>query len=274
MNDTVQRAQQMTAVHGTHWKDRMGRIGLAGRGVLYAIVGLLALQLALGSADEEASTDGAMAWIAERPFGKFLLVALTISLFALAAWRFLDAAVGDPVEGDDASDRVRFAAKGVVYLALAVTALSITAANWNAGSSSSSGGSSTEQRAADTVLDWPMGQWLVALGGLALIGYAVYMFKRHAIDVTFMERLANGSDAVERLGRAGYAARSVVWTVIGILLVQAAVTYDAEQAGGLSTALQELAEAPWGRVLLIVVAIGLFAFGGFCLAEARFRRAA
>lgn len=274
MNDTVQRAQQMTAAHGTHWKDRMGRIGLAGRGVLYAIVGLLALQLALGSADEEASTDGAMAWIAERPFGKFLLVALTVSLFALAAWRFLDAAVGDPVEGDDASDRVRFAAKGAVYLVLAVTALSVTAANWNAGASSSSGGSSTEQRAADTVLDWPMGQWLVGLGGLALIGYAVYMFKRHAIDATFMERLSNGSDSVERLGRAGYAARSVVWTVIGILLVQAAVTYDAEQAGGLSTALQELAGAPWGRLLLIVVAVGLFAFGAFCLAEARFRRAA
>ncbi|MFN7149730.1 MAG: DUF1206 domain-containing protein [Microthrixaceae bacterium] len=273
MNDTVQRAQQMTAAHGTQWKDRLGRIGLAGRGVLYAIVGLLALQLAFGSADEEASTDGAMAWIAERPFGKFLLVALTVSLFALAAWRFLDAAVGDPVEGDEASDRVRFAAKGVVYLALAVAALSTTAASWNA-SSSSSGGGETEQRAADTVLDWPMGQWLVALGGLALIGYAVYMFKRHVLDATFMERLDSGSDAVERLGRAGYAARSVVWAVIGVLLIQAAMTYDPEQAGGLSSALQELAAASWGRLLLIAVAAGLFAFGAFCVAEARFRRAA
>jgi hypothetical protein len=273
MDDTVQRAQQMTAAHGTRWKDRLGRIGLAGRGVLYGVVGLLALQLAFGSPDEEASTQGAMAWIAERPFGKFLLVALTVSLFALAAWRFLDAAVGDPVEGDESSDRVRFAAKGVVYLLLAVAALSTTAANWSAGSSSSGSGQ-TEQRATDTVLDWPMGQWIVAAAGLALIGYAVYMFKRHAMDATFMERLASASDAVERLGRAGYAARSVVWTVVGVLLVQAALSYDPEQAGGLSTALQELAEASWGRLLLIAVAAGLFAFGAFCVAEARFRRAA
>lgn len=274
MGDTAQTAQQVTAEHGTEWKDRLGRIGLAGRGVLYAIVGLLALQLALGSPDEEASTQGAMAWIAEQPFGKFLLVALTISLFALAAWRFLDAAVGDPVEGDDASDRVRFAAKGVVYLVLAIAALSTTAASWNAASSSSGGGGEAEQRAADTVLDWPMGQWIVAIAGLALIGYAIYMFQRHAMDATFMERLAGGSDTVERLGRAGYAARSVVWSVIGILLIQAAVTYDPEKAGGLSAALQELAGASWGRLLLIVVAAGLFAFGAFCLAEARFRRAA
>jgi hypothetical protein len=272
MSDTVQAARQMPA-HGTRWKDRLGRVGLAGRGVLYATVGLLALQLALGAPDEEASTDGAMAWIAERPFGKFLLVALTVSLFALAAWRFLDAAVGDPVEGDEASDRVRFGAKGVVYLTLAVGALSTTAASWNA-ASSSSGGGGTEQRAAGTVLDWPMGTWIVAAAGLALIGYAVYMFKRHAMDATFMERLATGSDVVERLGRAGYAARSVVWTVIGVLLVRAAMTYDPEQAGGLSSALQELAGAPWGRLMLIAVAVGLFAFGSFCVAEARFRRAA
>lgn len=273
MGDTAQKAQQVTAEHGTEWKDRLGRIGLAGRGVLYAIVGMLALQLALGSPDEEASAQGAMAWIAEQPFGKFLLVALTVSLFALAAWRFLDAAVGDPVEGDETSDRVRFAAKGVVYLVLAIAALSTTAASWNA-ASSSSGGGEAEQRAAGTVLDWPMGQWIVAVAGLALIGYAVYMFQRHAMDATFMERLAGGSDTVERLGRAGYAARSVVWTVIGVLLIQAAVTYDPEKAGGLSAALQELAGASWGRLLLIVVAAGLFAFGAFCLAEARLRRAA
>lgn len=273
MGSATETAQQLTAAHGTQWKDRLGRIGLAGRGVLYAIVGLLALQLAFGSPDEEASTQGAMAWIAERPFGKFLLVALTVSLFALAAWRFLDAVVGDPVEGDETSDRVRFAAKGVVYLTLAIASLSTTAASWNA-ASSSGGGGDTEQRAADTVLDWPMGPWLVALGGLALIGYAVYMFKRHALEATFMERLASSSDAVERLGRAGYAARSVVWSVIGVLLIRAATTYDAQEAGGLSSALQELAEASWGRWLLIAVAAGLFSFGAFCVAEARLRRAA
>jgi hypothetical protein len=100
------------------------------------------------------------------------------------------------------------------------------------------------------------------------------MFKRHAVDATFMERLSTSSDAVERFGRLGYAARSVVWAVIGVLFVQAAVTYNPDEAGGLSTALQELAGTSWGPWLLTAVAAGLFAFGAFCLAEAKYRRAA
>ena len=104
-------------------KDRLGRVGLVGKGVVYGVVGLLAIQLATGDAAEEASTGGAIEWVAEQPFGRFLLVALTVALFALAAWRFLDAAVGDPVEGGETSDRIKYAVQGVVYLALAVASL-------------------------------------------------------------------------------------------------------------------------------------------------------
>jgi hypothetical protein len=89
-----------------------------------------------------------------------------------------------------------------------------------------------------------------------------------------MERLSTTSDTVERFGRAGYAARSVVWAVVGVLLIQAAASYDPGQAGGLSTALRELASSGWGRWLLVGVAAGLFSFGAFCIAEARYRRAA
>src|SRR5690349_1909784 len=121
------------------WKDRMGRVGLTGRGLLYGVVALLALQLAFGSPGGEASPQGAIAWIAQHSFGKFLLVALTAALFSLALWRFLDAAIGDPVEGDEASDRVRFAAKGVVYLSLAIVSLKATIANWGGSPASASG---------------------------------------------------------------------------------------------------------------------------------------
>lgn len=276
----LRRAEDRVQTHGAGWKDSMGRVGLVGRGVLYGVIALLALQLAFGSPTEEASSEGAIEWIAGQPFGQFLLVALTVSLFALAAWRFLDALVGDPVEGDEGSDRVRFAAKGVVYLALAVTALSTTISNWGGGTSSggSSGGSGgsgqSEQKATAVVLDWPMGRWIVGAVGLAVIGYAVYVFKRHSVDSKFMERLSTTSDAVERAGRFGYAARSVVWALIGYFLVQAAITYDPEQAKGLSGALQEVADASWGPWLLGAMALGLLAFGAFCVAEARYRRAA
>ena len=275
MSGTVSEVQQKVRSDGSGWKDSLGRVGLAGRGVLYAIIALLALQLALGSPDEQASSQGAFAWIAQQPFGKVLLVALTASLFALAAWRFLDAAVGDPVEGDEASDRVRFLAKGGVYLALAIAAASVTISTWSGspGTSSGSDGES-EKKATAMVLDWPMGQWIVGAAGLAVIGYALYMFKHHAIDASFEKRLDTSATWVERFGRIGYGARSIVWAVVGYLTVRAAVTYDPNEAGGLSAALQELAASTAGPILLGAVALGLFGFAAFCLAEAKFRRAA
>jgi len=275
MSDTLGDVQQKVRTEGSGWKDTMGRVGLAGRGVLYAVIALLALQLALGSPDEQASSEGAFAWIAEQPFGKFLLVALTASLFALAAWRFLDAAVGDPVEGDETSDRVRFLAKGGVYLALAIGSASVTVSTWSGSAGGSSGGDGESQKKATAmVLDWPMGQWIVGVAGLAVIGYAVYMFKHHAIDASFEQRLDTSATWVRRFGQIGYGARSAVWAVVGYLTVRAAVTYDPDEAGGLSAALHELAVSTAGPILLGAVALGLFAFAAFCLAEARFRRAA
>ena len=273
----------MTNAHGTttqarnaangDWKETMGRVGLVGRGVMYAVIGMLAIQLALGNASEEASNSGAIEWIAQQPLGKFLLVALTISLFCLAAWRLLDAAVGDPVEGDEASDRAEYAIKGVVYAALAVGALSATIANWSGNGGSGGGsGDSQNQQATATVLEWPAGQWIVTAIGLGIIGYAIYMFKKHVMDEEFLQRLSTSKDWVEKLGRGGYAARSAIFLVIGWFLTQAGLTHEAGETKGLSGALQEISGQSWGQLLLLAVAVGLLAFGLFSLAEAKYRR--
>jgi hypothetical protein len=256
------------------WKETMGRVGLVGRGVMYAVIGLLAIQLALGNSSQEASNSGAIEWIAQQPLGKFLLVALTISLFSLAAWRLLDAVVGDPVEGDEASDRAEYAIKGVVYAALAVGALSATIANWSGGGGGSGGSScdSQNQEATATVLEWPAGQWIVTAVGLGIIGYAIYMFKKHVMDEEFLQRLSTSKDWVEKLGRGGYAARSAIFLVIGWFLTQAGLTHEAGETKGLSGALQEISGQAWGQLLLLAVAVGLLAFGLFSLAEAKYRR--
>jgi hypothetical protein len=245
------------------------------------VIGLLALQLAIGSPDEQASPQGAIEWIGEQPLGRFLLVALTLSLVALASWRALDAWRGDPVEGAETSDRVRYAAQAVIYGGFAVASLSVTIATWSGtgdGSASSAGGGAgsgqSQQQATAVVLDWPGGQLLVAAAGLALIGYAAWKFVKHTLHAEFMERLSGAGDAVERFGRVGYAARAVVWAVVGVLLIQAALTHDPNQAGGLSAALQELAGSGLGRLVLVAVAVGLFAFGALSVVEAKYRRAA
>ncbi len=261
------------------WKETLGRVGLVGKGVVYSVIGLLAIQLATGDASGDTTKNGAIEWIATQPFGKFLLVALTISLFALAAWRLLDAAMGDPVEGSEASDRAKFGVKGLLYLSLASGALTATIANWSGGGGSSGGGSgsgdSNQQQAAATVLEWPGGRWIVAVAGLAVIGYAIYNFKKHTVDEEFLQRMSVSADGwVSKLGRAGYAARSVVFVVIGYFLVQAGLTYEPGETKGLSGALQAISGESWGQWLLWAVALGLLSYGVFTVAEAKYRRAA
>ena len=261
--------------HGD-WKETLGRVGLAGKGVLFAVIGLLAIQLAMGDASD-ASQSGAIEWVGSQPFGKFLLVALTVALFSLAAWRLLDAVVGDPVEGSEATDRAKYAVKGVLYLALAVGALSATIANWNGSSSSSQsgGGSQGSQQATAIVLDWPAGRWIVVAIGLGVIGFALYQVKQQVVDEEFTQRLSVGEDHwIATLGRYGYLARSIIYVLVGWFFVQAGLTYDASEAQGLSAALQTLAGEGWGRLVLWGVAVGLLGFGLFTLAEAKYRRAA
>jgi hypothetical protein len=242
------------------------------------IVGLIAIRIAVGKKDDAATSDGAVAWLAHQPLGKFLLVALTVSLFALALWRFLCAAMGDPAEGSEPKDRVKYAVLGVVYLLFAVATLGVTVKNWT-GSGASAGstksGDEGSQQATSTLFSWPAGRWLVGILGVAVIGYAGYNFYSQVVRRKFAERLdADEGSWVIRLGEFGYTAQSIVYAVVGYFFIQAAIAFESSTAKGPSGALIELGNTVWGRVLLWIVAIGLFAYGIFCIAEAKYRKAA
>ena len=279
MVDTSTAAGKAVLSKTRDWKDPIGRVGLVGQGVLAVIVGLLAIRIARGDKDEAATSDGAVAWLANQPFGKFLLVALTIALFALALWRFLCAVVGDPVEGSEPKDRVKYAVLGVLYLLLAITTLGVTVANWTGSAADTSAnapsGDESSQQAASALFDWPAGRWLVGILGVALIGYAVYSFYKQAVQKDFAERLdASEASWIVRLGQAGYTAQSVVYALVGYFFIQAAVAFRSTTAKGPSGALIELGDTTWGKVMLWLIAIGLFAYGIFCIAEAKYRKAA
>jgi hypothetical protein len=267
-----------TVVAKAHdWKEPLGRVGLVGQGVLATVVGLLAIRIAMGEKDEAATSEGAVAWVAQQPLGKFLLVALTVSLFALAIWRLLDAALGDPVEGSEPKDRIKYAVLGFIYLSLAIATLGITIANWTgSGDTDGSAGTGDEgsQQAASTLFDWPAGRWLVGIAGVGIIGYAIFSFSKQVLKREFTERLDATDDSwVVRLGLVGYTAQALVYAVIGYFFIQAAIAFKSSTAKGPSGALIELAETAWGQVLLWVIAIGLFAYGIFCIAEAKYRKA-
>jgi len=238
---------------------------------------VLAIQLALGHGGKATSRQGALATIAENGFGKVLLVALAVGFAAYALWRFVQA-FAERGENEDASGeakkwgkRAGYVGRGLIYAGLTYTTIKIVAG--------SAGGQSQSQEAKSTtagVLEWPAGRWLVGAAGLAIIAAGLWNAYR-GLTRKFEKKWRRGemSDTERRWGgRAGvlgHLARAVVFTLIGIFITKAAVEYDPDEAIGLDGALQKLADASYGPVLLAVTAAGLICYAIYCLVDARYR---
>ena len=256
------------------WRDPLARFGLAGKGVLHLVIGYAIWRLATGSGSgSEASSTGAVRWIADQPYGTAVLWVLAASLAALAIWRAVETVAGDPVAEDGPLERVGFAAKAVVYAGLAFVCASTALSGSSGSSSSSGGGDDGTQQATDSVFELPMGRWLVFLIGVGIMALAVHLAMVHALDGRFIKRLRVGEQsAAARVGRLGYGLRSVAYLFVGFFFAQAGLSYDPEQAEGLSGSLRRVAEESWGTLVLYACAAGFIAYGVYCFFESRLRR--
>jgi hypothetical protein len=254
------------------WAERLTRLGLGARGVLYIVIAILAFRVAFGHYEDQASQNGALQEIASKPGGQVLVWIIAVGLIGYALWRLLTAAFGagiDPV-ATDAKQRIKALAEGIGYGAIAIIAIKVAVGS---GSSSSGGG----QQKTAMVLGWPGGQFLVGLIGVIVIGVgAFFVYDGWTADFTKELKLGGLSPttrkAVITLGRAGRVAQGIVFGIIGVLIVVAAVQYDPDKARGLDGALKSLVGQPYGQVLLSIVALGLLAYGLYGLAEAKLRR--
>lgn len=257
------------------WVEPVGRVGLVTQGVLYAIVGLLALQVAAGHADDRADQHGAIESVAGQPFGRALLFVLTAGLAFHCGWRFLLAARGEP--GDDDAKawvkRLGHAGRGVLYASFTVAAVKVLV---DAGSSATAAGGDQRAAAAQT-LDWPGGQAILLLVGIAVISAGLWhasksVTRSFADDLDLSGRSPRTRGAITLLGSVGYLARGAVFALVGWFLVQAAVNHDPNETGGLDNALKRLAGNDYGPELLRVMAVGLFVFGVFRVIDGCVRR--
>lgn len=267
-DNTAERAED------SDWLDRSAAAGLVAFGVVHLLIGWLAVQLALG--DREASTDskGAMQQLAEQPLGTALVWAVALGMLLMVAWRGLEAAVGYR-EVDDDTKRLRkrliSAGKAVVYLAVAVSAISVAVGSGSSGGSKKGGG--TDSWTA-TVMQWPGGQVLVGAAGLAVVGVGIGLLVT-AYKESYLKRFdgqgqsGNVGTAYRVLGRVGHVAKGIALGVVGILFVYAAATRDPKKSGGLDQALREMLDQPFGPVLLTAMGLGFAAYGVFCFAWAR-----
>jgi hypothetical protein len=249
----------------------LARAGLAARGVIYAIVGLLAIELALGEGGATTNQNGALHTIAKQPFGKALMILMAIGLAGYAIWRLVRAALGHGAEtSDDTKDRIDSLASGIGYGALCITAVSIVLG-------SGGGGSGSPDKATGGVLGWPAGQVLVAILGLIVIGVGLQQGYK-GIKKSFLEdtRTEQMPPSVKRgytaLGVFGHLARMVVFVLIGYFFLRAAIDFDPDKAVSLDGALAALGKASYGPVLLGIVAAGLMGFAAYSIADARYRK--
>lgn len=254
---------------GFEW---LARSGFVARGLIYGIIGILAIKLAVGAGGTTTNQQGALKTIAHEPFGKVLLILVAIGLAGYALWRVMHALLGHgPEDSDSRFERLAALGSGIVYAGLCAIAIEILV------SSSSSGGSSNTSKTTAGVLGWPAGTWLVGIAGAVLIGVGLYQgyrglskdFLKDSKTEQMSPRVRNW---IEWIGSFGHLARMVVYGLVGAFLIKAAIDYNPNNAIGLDGALAKIAHAPYGPFLLAIVAAGLIAFGVYSLSDARYRR--
>jgi hypothetical protein len=266
---TVQRSGERVAQ--SRWFAWYARAGFVARASVYLIIGVLAVKVALGAGGRLTNQQGAFRTIARQPFGHLLLILVAVALAGYASWRLVRAAVGHGREDSDSGfDRLAGLGSGVVYAVLCAVAVSVL-------SGGGSGGSGGTQKAAGGVLGWPGGPWIVGAAGLVVIAIGLYQLYR-GLSGEFLDdsKTEQMGPRVRRWfkwsGMVGYAARGVVFGLVGVFLIDAAATYDPAKAVGLDGALAKLAHHSFGPFLLGLVAAGLVAFGLYSLADARYHR--
>jgi RNase P/RNase MRP subunit POP5 len=248
----------------------LARAGLTARGVIYILVGWVAVLVALGSSSREADQSGALQLLAGKPYGAVSLWLLAIGFAAYALWRLSEAAFGVTGERDGAGPRLKSLARAVIYAGLSYLAFTVIA-----GTSRSQAG--RQQDITASAMQHTGGRVLVGIAGLIVVVCGIVLVTE-GIRRKFMKALQTGQMSarvrrvVEVLGVIGTIARGLVFALVGVLVIAAAITHQSSDSGGIDKALLTLRDQPFGEFLMLLAALGLLIFGIYGLCEARWRK--
>ncbi len=260
---TASRASNSPAAHF------VARAGLTARGFIYILVGWVAVLVALGHSSREADQEGALQLLAGKSYGLVSLWLLGIGFAAYALWRLSEAAFG--VSGEPgAGPRLKSLARAIIYAGLSYLTFTVIT-----GAARSQSG--RQQDVTATAMQHTAGRVLVGLVGLAVVACGIALviegarkkFMKHLRTAQLRARMRR---AVELLGMAGTIARGLVFALVGVLVIDAAVTRKAAESGGIDKALLTLRNQPFGEFLMFLAALGLLIFGVYGLCEARWRK--
>jgi hypothetical protein len=257
------------------WIVALARFGFAAQGVVYIVIGSLSALAAFHRGGRTTGSRGALVEILSQPYGQVMLGVIAVGFMGYTLWRLTQGILDTEHKGSDAKGivaRLGYAVIGLIYGSFAVTAVQLII-----GTGNRRGDEESSQEWTATLLAQPLGQWLVGAIGVGIIALALYQCYL-AYTAKFLEQLDRSEMSrraetwTSRVGRLGLAARGVVFTVIGVFLMVAALTANPNQARGLSGALQALEQQPVGPWALGIVALGLVAYGLYMLVLTRYRR--
>lgn len=250
------------------WVPPIARVGYAAKGVVYGLVGGIAIKAAMASGSEDAGgARDALVSLTDEPGGRAMLMLIAVGLLAHVVWRAVQALLDPEHVRTDAKRiglRLFYALSGVIYASLAFTA-------WGLAQGEASGGGNGQEMWVQRLLQQPFGQWLVMLAGIGVMIYGVQQLVQAARGQ--VNRRMGAGAAVDPhwltvVGRIGVAARGLVLLPIGWFVFSAGREYRAQEAADLGEVLRMLGHG-W---LLAAVGVGLFAYGVHQVAKAAYRR--
>ena len=249
--------------------DAFVRLGYLAKALVYVLVGVLALKVALGARGGRITDPGGALYVVlGQPFGQTLLIVLAAGLLTYASWQIVRAIFGRAHHaGEGWLDRSLTVVRALVYVAIAVKALKL-------GLGLRAGESGPEPLVREA-LQWPFGEWLIAIAGVGVGWYGLVEIKdaitghlEPDLDAATLRRRAG--DWALQVARAGIGARGVLMVLLGIGLVRAALVHRPSEAAGLDRSLMILNTLPQGTLLLGAAAAGVFAYGIYQFLHARY----
>ncbi|MCP3026328.1 DUF1206 domain-containing protein [Halobacillus sp. A5] len=255
------------------WIRRFGRFGHMAKGIVYALLGVLAFMAAVGAGEEASGTQGLFQSLAAMPFGELLLWIIGIGLIGYIVWVIIKSVYDTSNKGKDLSGivtRTGYLIGAVIYGSLAVNAFQIA---MHAGGS----GGNSEQTISAMLLGQPFGPWLVGVLGIIVIGYGASEFysgitKRFLKKFNHHQMNEHERRVAEKSGKMGLISRGVVLALIGFFFIQTALSSNPDDSKGLDGALAEVSQQPFGQWLLGLVAVGLILYGIYEITRGRYER--
>lgn len=254
------------AHHTIRW---VARIGYGARGLVYLVLGGLALHAAIVFSHAR-DVHGAMRSINEEPGGQLVLVGLAVGLIAYAIWRAVQSVLD--VDRHGWSPRA-LAVRGGLLVSVAMH-VSLAWGCIQIVRDDEGGHGQPIQHAVSRLLDWPFGPALVIVFGAAIGGAGVAHIYKAAVAGfrRWFEAPPSMMWWIDPVSRVGLIARGLLFIGVAAFVIYSAITLDPNDARGVQGVLIWIQQRLYGRVLLGVLACGLMAFGAYSVIEAFVRR--